>query len=365
MRRAGRHLLLTRLFAPLAFLAVCGADRPAQAQRPADAPSPGSFATASATTAQPLDRVARALELFRLGRRLMTQGAFEPACRAFTESKALHPVFGTMLNLAFCYQQLGKTASAWAEYSSAALAAHDEGKPSWEEQARAQADRLEASLLKVVIDVDAQGDSASFELSLDGKSLPRASWGQKLPVDAGPHELRAMAPRKRPWTTTFEVDDTGRVANVTVPALEWAEPQPREATTLQRPQRPRDAAARSPGGATRTAAVVLGALGLAALGAGAGLVAVAESTFGDATRDLAANCHADDMCLEPAAKRINDTQARARMELGFAGVAAATGAAALVGGAVLWTTAPPRRRGIEVGASIGQGSAGVALRGSW
>ena len=53
---------------------------------------------------------------FLRGKELMKEGYLAEACDAFARSQRLDPQLGTQYNLALCYEQLGRTASAWALY---------------------------------------------------------------------------------------------------------------------------------------------------------------------------------------------------------------------------------------------------------
>ena len=64
--------------------------------------------TADATTA--------AEETFNKGRELLKQGKYAAACTEFEQSQKLDPQFGTQYNLAGCYDQIGKLATAWNLY---------------------------------------------------------------------------------------------------------------------------------------------------------------------------------------------------------------------------------------------------------
>src|SRR6185436_7071846 len=58
--------------------------------------------------------------LFREGRRFMKSRDFASACPKLEESLRLDPATGTLVNLADCEEQIGRTASAWQHWRAAA-----------------------------------------------------------------------------------------------------------------------------------------------------------------------------------------------------------------------------------------------------
>src|SRR5688500_5437698 len=99
--------------------------------------------------AQAPDR--KADELFAEGRRLMARGDYDQACPKFAEAERLRHGVGTLLNLADCYERLGKTASASRVFLEAAAAAHA-ASDARVEIARDRARALEGRLLRLTID---------------------------------------------------------------------------------------------------------------------------------------------------------------------------------------------------------------------
>src|SRR5580700_11230615 len=57
--------------------------------------------------------------LFNAGRSLLEAGEYSDACPKFAESQKLAPGLGVTLYLADCYERLGRTASALAEFRRA------------------------------------------------------------------------------------------------------------------------------------------------------------------------------------------------------------------------------------------------------
>src|SRR2546428_931143 len=71
---------------------------------------------------------AQADQLFKKGKRLLAQKKYPEACAAFEQSDHLDPGIGAKLNVAKCYQEWGKLATAWRWYVDAemmATNAHD------------------------------------------------------------------------------------------------------------------------------------------------------------------------------------------------------------------------------------------------
>lgn len=216
---------------------------------------------------------ATARALFAEGRKLMGEKKYEDACPKFEESLRLDHGMGTQFNLAFCWEQLGRTASAWATFLDVAAAARAAGQSERETAARDRASALEPKLSRLTVRVPAPVDS--LEVTRDDVAVGRAAWGSAVPVDPGTHTLRASAPGKQPWQQQVSVAGGSRVS-VDVPKLEDAPVAVAAAATLSEPVRsrsgeqPRDMeAARDEGvNGTRVAAWVIGGVGVVGLGVG-------------------------------------------------------------------------------------------------
>jgi hypothetical protein len=158
---------------------------------------------------------AMAEALFRDGRALMAAGDLGAACPKFAESNRIDPKLGTLMNLALCHEKSGRSASAWAEYTDAATLAQRAGQSEREEVARARAAELEPTLPHVVIDADPK----SGAVALDDQPIGPAAYRTPIPVDPGPHVLRATATGMTPFEQSFSVAQAASTT-LKVPALE-------------------------------------------------------------------------------------------------------------------------------------------------
>jgi hypothetical protein len=128
------------------------------------------------------DRVTDAEALFLAAKELTRQQDFEQACPKFEASYELDPQLGVLMNIADCYEQQGKVATAWARWN----AAEEWAKRENDDRGRYIQDRR-ASLIprlpKVVISVDAPVEG--LEIQRGDVPVPPASYGLEVPVDPG------------------------------------------------------------------------------------------------------------------------------------------------------------------------------------
>jgi hypothetical protein len=209
---------------------------------------------------------AMAETLFRAARTLMDQGKVAEACERFSESQKLEPKLGTLLNLAVCHEQLGRTASAWGEFADAAGQAKLKGQPDREEFARQRAAALEPKLARVVLTGSTAG-GVSF--IIDGQPLGASALGAPLPMDPGEHVISVEAPGKKRWEARITVPRGPAMLPVEIPDLEEATPPPPppRLTPLPPPLPPPPLPPKGPSGA-RIAGIVIGSVGLAGLALG-------------------------------------------------------------------------------------------------
>jgi hypothetical protein len=160
--------------------------------------------------------MALAEALFREGRDLMKGGKLDEACPKFAKSMDLDSKLGTLLNLAVCHQKQGKTATAWAEFTTARTRAQREDRDERAEFAAQRIAELEAKLSHVVI---SSGAGPGVAITLDGKPLAAAMLDTKLPVDPGKHVVEATASLKKPWSKEVDVPPGPAEVPIAVPML--------------------------------------------------------------------------------------------------------------------------------------------------
>ena len=181
---------------------------------PAAAETP---AAAKEGAPSPQDRAA-AQALFDQGRELMQSGHPADACPRFEESERLEPGLGTRFHLAACYEALGKLASADALFLEVAAEAKARGQEERERLARQRAESIEPRLSRLTIEVPFAGD-ADLRIERDGTPIGSAQWGVAIPVDPGPHRVSASAPGRAPWSTEVTVPGDAAFTRVEIPPL--------------------------------------------------------------------------------------------------------------------------------------------------
>jgi hypothetical protein len=309
--------------------------------------------------------------LFDQARALMREEKYREACAKFEASQALDPSVGALLNLANCYEKLGKTASAWALFRETVAAAKKSGSA---DRARIASERVKAiepqlSYLTIVAPA-----SDALEIARNGIPVAGAMLGVAIPVDPGRHTLVAKQPGKRDWSAVVEVGARGDRASVTVPVLsdasasapEPARPEPTApVATVSEPQAPAPAAnggsaSPDPGNGTMVwNALTIGAAVVAVGGIVTGTIfgLKAMSTWDDAT----ASCRPYPYC-GPEAERLSDAAAGSGT---ISTVAFSVGAVALGATVALWLATPSAKDKPTDELSFAVSPTGVMVRGGF
>jgi hypothetical protein len=133
----------------------------------------------------------RAEQLFRKGKKLLAEKRYAEACGAFQDSDRLDPGIGAKLNVAKCYQEWGKLATAWRWYIDAEQMAKGL-KDDRAKKIRALADELDASVPRLMLKAPSDATPASVAsvvIVLDGAPFDVATLGTEQRVDPGPHQI--------------------------------------------------------------------------------------------------------------------------------------------------------------------------------
>lgn len=306
----------------------------------------GGLLHAATAGAQASERRVAAQALFNEGGQLFRQGKFEAACQKLAQSQELDPATGTLLNLARCYEKVGKTASAWLAYSDSAASAKAAGQHEREETARRAAARLAPQLPKLLIRVPDALLIPELEITRDSEPLSRALWNVAAPTDPGQHTLLVKAPNRKPWSKSIRLAPAEEMT-LDLPPLEELphppSPVPQEAPNAAQQSSPtahRSApsdpfgASDSTGGLATQHVLALSAavLGVAGVAVGTGFALSAKSNGDKANRTCAGSTCPDQAGLDANRSAIK----QANMATVFFGL----GAVCLAGGAALWFTSP-------------------------
>jgi hypothetical protein len=316
------------------------------------------FLAAHPAAAQPDDvaqKKAAAEAAFRRGKELIGSDA-PAACEAFKQSMQLDAQFGTQYNLALCYDKVGRLASAWGELTE--LAAKDTNaarRADSEKRAKA----LEPRLVRLLIVIKAR--VPGLKVMRDDSDVT-AFMGVATPVDPGMSKLTATAPGHKPWSLDVTLAGEGSTITVDVPPLEKAPeppPPPPGGGGNDVFRTPPPTVDPDPGKGRRRLGVILGAVGVAGVGAGVVFGMGAQSAFDDAQ----AECVGDVGDCRGDAGAAQDDIDSARSKALISNIGFGVGAAAIAGGVVLYLTAPKAAESTTVTPSFGEGSAGVVVRG--
>lgn len=271
-------------------------------------------------------------------------------CESLEAMLVMQPEPRLRVELAECYAQLGRSASAWAQYREAAAAAHDTTATELETLARSRAKALEAELSYVTVNT---WKGQEVVVTQDGSPIDDTVLGTAIPLDPGSHVIAASAPGKRGWSRRIELGSHGDHVQVAVPVLPDDVSFSADLRTAP-PALPEPASGVVGDSVQRTLGLIAGALGIAGVATGTlfGVKAAADWS------DTKEQCKAFPYCGEEGARLAQQAKTSALIStIGFA-----TGVAGLSGGALLWFTAPRTQE--RTATTVGVGVGNVTVRGS-
>jgi hypothetical protein len=258
---------------------------------------------------------------FAEAKRLIAAGKIAEACPKFELSHNQDPQLGTLLNLADCHEQVGKLASAWAEFRAAMELARNRGDTR-EAFARERSERLASRISRLVLTV--RGDAAGVRVKLDDRDVT-ALLGVAIPLDPGEHVIATRRADEDEVTRTIRVRGEGKQLELTVPfdpARRGEGDDPID----------EDAAAVSTGRTRRIAGLGVAGTGL--------VVATIGGYFGkrafDRWDDSRQFCDQANRCDAEGGRLVDDARSSAMA----ANVLVGVGIAAITAGALVYLTAP-------------------------
>jgi hypothetical protein len=266
-------------------------------------------ATEQAEQAEPTE----ADTLFAAGRELLERGRFAEACEKLKESQRLSPAVGTLLNLGYCWEQLGHHRSALDAYAEADLLATEGGDARRSEFAKERFAAILPRAPRLLLRLAAPS-MKGLEVTRDGVVVPPSEWGQRIPVDPADVHIVATAPGKVAWRAVVHVQGEGAVTTVVVPPL--ADPVADGTSSISTVLGPQ-----------RVAAIALGGGALAAFGSGTALALSASARRDDSSH------HCDPTGCDDIG---NDIRRRASSQGSVATVLFVAGLVSLGAGTILW-----------------------------
>ncbi|AUX46140.1 hypothetical protein SOCE26_076450 [Sorangium cellulosum] len=313
-------------------------------------------AISQAALAQPATPKAQAQALFEQGRAAVEAGDCARAIPLFRQSQTTFPARGTLFNLAQCEAKLGRVASASRHFKEllTQLTPDDPRLPIAQKQVTDLAPRLPKLVLEL-----AQGAPPPSEVLLDQAPLPQASLGGELPVDPGDHvivarwagggqtEARASLPEAARKVVRLEPPAVSPSGDAPSPPAADAEAPPAAA-----PAPALEAAPASSG--RRTLAFVVGGVGAAALG---GSLITGGLALG-AKHNLEEECPNPSQCNDDGMS----TRSRGQTLTTTSTVLGAVGLAGLGAGLVLLLTAPEQGTSVALTPAVLPGGGGAVLR---
>ncbi len=304
--------------------------------------------------------VAGARAAFEQGASLASEGRWSDALAQFERSAGMRPHATTLYNLGFCERALGHPTRAKKYFNQAlardAVTSGTELTP----ELRAATARYLTEMSAQIATPRVTMTPSDASISVDGRPLEPVDDGARmlagtrgpgagervpsptfaLELDAGAHEIVITAPdgRSRVVHEGFEAGST-REVRLELPAL----PPPRVELVDR-------------GAPRRTAGLVVGGVGLVALGLGSYFGWHARGLWSDA-KDA---CPARSVCYDENGARLSSS---AKSYANLSTISLAVGGTALLGGIVLYATAPPPTTGtVGVGVGVALGPGGITFR---
>jgi hypothetical protein len=283
----------------------------------------------------------QAEQLFRQGKKLMSEGKLAEACKAFDGSYRRDAAVSTLLNLADCREKNKQYASAWGYFLDAERKTRgDAAQANFNRTARDRASALEARLSYLIINVPAEASIEGLTIMRNGIEVDSAEWNTDIPVDGGEYVIEGKAPGYEAWSTKITVGESGDKESVNVPKFRQrpdivAKDNPADET------KPQNAAPSRPASPVSSSRRTIGKVAVASGGVlavgGLGIGYMAQQRWAEAQ----AACGADLVCESDADRAAGQAAVdSARTRGNISTIVTGAGVAAIGIGTALWLTAP-------------------------
>lgn len=273
---------------------------------------------AQSNTSTSAQDIAGAQALFDAGVELVKLGNYSEACPKFERSMRLDKTTNTIIRLADCDEHIGRIASANALFLEAAERLKKEKDPR-EVPVRERAEKLQPILPHAIVKVSPEMMAIpSFAITYNGIPLRREQWGEKASMDPGDIELKATADGHVPWVKKYSISEKQTV-DVNVPNLEVIKVDTPNGPSKQ-----------------KIASFITLGVGVAGVVVGSAFGAQTYLQYHDALEN---HCQGSKTTCDPTAIKLGQS---ADTSATIADIAFGVGIAGLVGGAVLYFTAPGR-----------------------
>jgi hypothetical protein len=283
---------------------------------------------------------ATAQRFFDEAKRNMASGDYLAACPKLEESYRIDPGSGTLTALAVCHENIGRTATAWAEFVEVAAESKQQGRSDREAFAQLHIAALGTKVSRMDIRIAPEAAHLpGLRVQRDGVAISSAAWGVPAPVDPGDHLVEVFAPGKQSWSTRVVITADGATKVVSVPALQdapqdtAASPAPvDQPTAFAGPAPAAEPSAHETGTSLRAVGLAMGGAGIAAVAVGAvfGVEAISK-------RSAAKDACPGQSCGNLLAVQENNT---AKTDALASNIFVVAGLAALGGGAYIYLVAP-------------------------
>lgn len=270
--------------------------------------------------------------LFIEGRELLEKGRFAEACAKLQRSEELAPAVGTLLNLGYCREQVGRMRSSMEAYAEAEVLAQRAGDAKRAAFARERFAAVEPRATRLVIRV-VDASVPGLEIRRNDAVVPRTDWNQPIPVDPEEIAISARASGRGEWKGVIIVRGEGATAIVIVPPLQPVDPDRTGSVSVW-----------SSLGVRRTVALGLGAATVSALAASLATGIGAKARYDEA------GPHCDDTGCDEVGAGI---QRRAAAQGDVATGLLALGVVFAGAGAYLWIVGGEHRATPATSASAG------------